>query len=68
MIFFEYFYYHNNIYFNYNTDLFTYPAEKRIKVEDEEKIFGGFVIIKTLDMVKITNKKITKKTFKNTII
>jgi predicted dehydrogenase len=67
-IFSNIFGYHNNIYFNYNTDLFTYPAEKRIKVEGEEKIFEWICNYQeNLDIVKITNKKkIIKKTFKKT--
>lgn len=67
-IFSNIFGYQNNIYFNYNTDLFTYPAEKRIKVEGEEKIFEWICNYQeNLDIVKITNKKkIIKKTFKKT--
>jgi len=67
-IFSNFFGYFKNIYFNYNTDLYTNPAEKKIKVETEkEKLEWICNYQKNLDLVKITDKrKIFKKTFKKT--
>ena len=68
-IFSKLFGYKKKIYFNYNTDLFTFPAKKKITVKSNEKQIEWICNYKNgVDVVKVFRRGLLyyKKTFKKT--